>query len=393
MNIGIVTTWMERGAAYVSKIYMDLLVNAGHQVFIFARGGEAIPDKSEEKWNESYVTRSSKYMDTTIEMKRFCAWVKKNEITTVFFNEQQDIRVLIELKHKYPEIKTGAYVDYYTETTIPFFSLYDFIICNTKRHLQTFANHPQKYYLPWGTNLEIFKPGLQKHDIVTFFHSVGMSKRKGTDILTDAFIEGELYKKSRLVIHTQVPIETVCRYSKKELEKYGVDVIEKTVTAPGLYNMGDVYVYPSKLDGLGLTMYEALASGLPLIVPDFPPMNEIGNSECVTKISIKDYYCRSDAYYYPMVICDKDELIRAMSKYIDNPEELHMQQQAARIFAVEHYDISRRSVELSKIFCDSIILQLDPQIEKKIKKNYTVNWAPVKRIMNLRFVNNIRSTI
>ena len=71
MNIGIVTTWMERGAAYVSRTYMDLLILAGHNVFIFARGGEVIPSNGNEKWNETYVTRSYKYIDTRIENRKF----------------------------------------------------------------------------------------------------------------------------------------------------------------------------------------------------------------------------------------------------------------------------------------------------------------------------------
>ena len=39
MNVGIVTTWFERGAAYVSKAYMQTL-SSQHNVFIYARGGE-----------------------------------------------------------------------------------------------------------------------------------------------------------------------------------------------------------------------------------------------------------------------------------------------------------------------------------------------------------------
>lgn len=40
MKIGIVTTWFERGAAYVSRQFMDILKSTD-EVFIYARGGEA----------------------------------------------------------------------------------------------------------------------------------------------------------------------------------------------------------------------------------------------------------------------------------------------------------------------------------------------------------------
>ena len=49
MNIGIVTTWFERGAAYVSKQYKDSLEECGHKVFIYSRGGEKHL-KKDKKW-------------------------------------------------------------------------------------------------------------------------------------------------------------------------------------------------------------------------------------------------------------------------------------------------------------------------------------------------------
>lgn len=374
MNIGIVTTWMERGAAYVSKTYMNLLLLAGHEVFIFARGGEIIPSKGEEHWNEKYVTRSAKYMDTRIEKKLFYKWLVKNSIEAVLFNEQQDVRIIIDTKLKFPQIKLAAYVDYYTEKTIPWFELYDFVICNTYRHMQAMGNHPQKFYLKWGTDINLYKPMNNSYDKIVFFHSVGMSNRKGTDILIEAFIKGEIYKSAKLLIHSQIPIECVCPYNSSQLKEYGIEVIEKTVTAPGLYYMGDVYVYPTRLDGLGLTMYEALASGLPLIVPDFPPMNEVGDDSCVKKVKICDYYCRNDAYYFPMVICDTDDLIKQMNWYIYNPNELFKQKKAAREYAVSNYNILDRVQMLSDIFENAKTREPDSGLIKTIQSYYRYSY-------------------
>ncbi len=38
MNIGFVSTWFERGAAYVTKQYIDA-VKERNYVFVYARGG------------------------------------------------------------------------------------------------------------------------------------------------------------------------------------------------------------------------------------------------------------------------------------------------------------------------------------------------------------------
>lgn len=369
MKIGIVTTWYERGAAYVSRIYMDLLRNEGHEVVIYSRGGGA-PDKSGEKWNEPYVTRDNKYQNLRIDKRKFFSWIRKNSLDAVLFNEQQDFRILVDTKSKFPELKIGAYVDYYTERTRKWFNIYDFVICNTYRHMQAMEAHKQKFYLRWGTDTEVYKPTEKKNEQLTFFHSVGMSVRKGTDILIDAFIDGELYKTSKLIIHTQIPISKVCKYDEKFLNEHNVDIIEKTVTAPGLYYLGDVYVYPTRLDGLGLTMYEAAASGLPIITTDFPPMNEAVKESFGKLVKVKDFYCRQDAYYYPMAICDKQSLIECMRWYVDNPEKVDEQKKAAREYAIENYNISERSKELSEIFEKAEVYECDKNLAREIKRYY-----------------------
>ena len=386
MNIGIVTTWFERGAAYVSKNYMELLQKEGHTVFIYARGGEEHPTKREAKWNEAYVTRDETHIDSNVSRRKLYSFIQKNNLDILLFNEQKDFRVVVDVKERYPDLKVGAYVDYYTERTIPWFRVYDFLVCNTKRHMQAMQSHPQKYYLPWGTDVTLFSPKDMPREGVTFFHSVGMAPRKGTDVLVDAYIAGKLYERSKLILHTQAPIEFFCRYNKEELEKYGITVIEETVTAPGLYYMGDVYVYPTKLDGLGLTMYEALACGLPVITSDFPPMNETINEDVGRLVKIGDYYCRADGYYFPMVLCDRDDLIRAMDWYIDHPDELQKQKEAARQYAVTHYDLAQKSKMCAEIFEKAHCMERDKALYREIRRYYKQNTSLYQIIRGWRFL-------
>ncbi len=382
MKIGIVTTWFERGGAYVSKIFRDMLVSEGHEVLIYARGGENIASQREEKWNQPYVTRDHTYTGMKIKKSNLFRWVKKNALDCVFFNEQQHFQIVAQLKKQFPTIKIGSYIDYYTENTLPWFTLFDFVICNTHRHMQAMAGHPQKFYVRWGTDVNLFSPKEKPDAQLTFFHSAGMSERKGTDILVDAFIDGECYKQSKLVIHTQRPIEGLCRYKKEELEKYNIEVIEKTVTAPGLYYLGDVYVYPTRLDGLGLTMYEALSCGLPVIATDFPPMNEAVTEEVGKLVKVEDFYCRGDAYYFPMAVCSKQSLTACMQWYIEHPEALASQKEAARRYAVENYDISKRSREVSDVFEKAAIREIDMNVYARVMKHY--GWRNSTFICNLR---------
>lgn len=378
MNIGIVTTWFERGGAYVSRAYMDNLTKMGHTVFIYARGGESM-GKDDAKWNLPNVTWGKVLRGGNVNKKHFFKWIDEKKLEVVFFNEQANFRIVCLTKLNYPDIKLGSYIDYYTEKLIPYYSIYDFVICNTNRHMQAMEKHPQKFYLRWGTNTKLFRPQNYQHKKITFFHSVGMSNRKGTDVLLDAYIDGQLYKRSKLIIHTQIPIENVSNYSSDQLEKYDIEIIEKTVTAPGLYYLGDIYVYPTRLDGLGLTMYEALACGMPVITTDYPPMNEIIDDSVGKLVKVERNYSRADAYYWPMSICDKKSLIRAMEFYIDNKNELNEQKKRARCKAIEFYEWEDRAQELSDIFEKSKIRNISEahiyEVLKEFDKGTFRNWA------------------
>lgn len=357
MRIGFVSTWFERGAAYVTRQYADLLKKEGHDVYIYARGESfAVGDP---KWDLPNVMWGRKLYDTTIDFNHFSKWIKKKNIDCIFFNEQREMQIVLKLKLCFPDIKIGTYIDYYTQNTVKDFDYYDFLICNTKRHLSVFRNHKQCYYVPWGTNINLYSYKEDVCDKIRFFHSAGMSDRKGTDVLIDAFVEGNLYKDSELIIHTQIPISKLTKMSSASLEEHNIKVIEKTVSAPGLYYMGDVYVYPTTLDGLGLTMYEALSSGLPVIATDCPPMNEVIDEEVGRLVAIDDYKCRWDAYYWPLAFVNKNSLIDAMRHYVINKDNILEFRRKARERAEQSWNWERRGHELSDIFVNSRIYKFE----------------------------------
>ena len=371
MNIGFITTWFERGAAYVTKQYADLLEKKGHNVFIYARGEHfAIGNP---KWDRSNVTWGKKLYDTVLDCNHVEKWIKKNRIECVFFNEQRDIKSVIQLKILIPNLKIGTYIDYYTQNTVQDFEIYDFIICNTKRHYSVFSHYSQSYYIPWGTDIDLYKYQETAHDRIRFFHSAGMSNRKGTEILIDAFVNGKIYEKAELIIHTQLPLETLFARKFENTSKYNIKVIEKTVSAPGLYHLGDIYVYPTTLDGLGLTMYEALSCGLPVITTDCAPMNEVINADVGKLVSVDTYKCSWDAFYWRLAYVNEKSLIEAMEYYVDNKEKLLKYRELARKTAVEMWDWSKRIEDVSNAFVNSRVKDrevqdLKSQLSKQSKK-------------------------
>ena len=348
MNIGIVTTWFERGAAYVSRQYRDVLQKQ-HRVFIYARGEDDA--KQDPAWNTAGVTwgKRRRYgIKTAIDLKDFRRWLEANRIELVIFNEQHwwlPILLCNELG-----IKTGAYVDYYTEETVSFFACYDFLLCNTRRHYSAFAWHPQCFYIPWGTDLAVFKPQ-QLEPVapgsVTFFHSSGLSpKRKGTDLVIDAF--ADMPSQARLVIHSQRSLKLALPELAEKiqmLESAGRLICrDETVPAPGLYHLGDVYVYPSRLDGIGLTIAEALACGLPVITTDHPPMNEFVEPGINGQlVSVERLIARADGYYWSQALASLPNLRQQMLVYVEHLAELGQFKTRARQYAEEKLNWQRNA--------------------------------------------------
>ena len=205
MNIGFVSTWLERGATYVTKSYIEML-KKDNNLFVFARGGEYLDKKI--NCLDAKVTYGLRLQGTCINLKQFQKWINSNKLDIIIFNEQSDMMPVYMIRKEFPKILVGAYIDYYTEDTIDNFKLYHFLLCNTKRHYNTFKWHNRAYYLRWGCDLNLFVPQdkVDEDDCIVFFHSMGMSNRKGTDTLIKAFINGNLAKKRCKTCYT---------YSKK----------------------------------------------------------------------------------------------------------------------------------------------------------------------------------
>lgn len=392
MNIGIVTTWFERGAAYVSKQYVKTL-SLNNNVFIFARGGERYAE-CDKNWDGDNVHWSKIYQDqcsTFFDIEEFERWIISNKIECIFFNEQVWWEPILWCNSK--GIKCGAYIDYYTEETIPFFGKYDFLICNTKRHYDIFKNHNQSYYVPWGTDVGLFEmPNnqLKEEDKVVYFHSAGFNPiRKGTKetILAFQMLSSKYKDKCKLIIHTQVTLESRIPDIVKVLkETANIIIITETVAAPGLYHLGDVYVYPSQLDGMGLTVAEAFSCGLPVIMTDNAPMTEFGNDYIRKKIHVNNFHSRSDGYYWPVADISVPDLFLKMEYFIKNMKEIPRLKTMARNYAVSKLDWSNNTDIINKIFADSILLKHDD--ETNTIHQYDKKRRPI-RVINEQFHANI----
>lgn len=374
MNIGFVTAWCEQGAAYVTKQYMQLL-QSDNNLYVYARGNAK--NRIDSLWNQRYVTWAVRTPGTMCivwnDLKR---WIIKRHLDVIFFNEQQDMDILADVKMHMPNIKIGAYIDYYKRDTVDKHKIYDFLICNTKRHYSVFSWHPQCYYVPWGTDTNLYscpEAKNKQNGRITFFHSAGNGLRKGTEEILRTFLHSDLCEKSDLIIHIQGDELQKLGYDYEELKKHNITIVEKTVEPPGLYYLGDVYLYPTILDGLGLTLYEALSCGLPVIGTDVAPINEIINDINGKKVEVERVISREDGYYWPLSYVSEKSLYRAMKYYVDHFNEIAQIKMNVRKWAIEELEWNDRKELVNRIFNESKILNnCDEDYLRHYKKKKTI---------------------
>ena len=398
-KIGIVTTWFERGAAYVSKQFKEVWERE-NEVYIYVRGGEDI-EVNNPNWVTKNITYGKRYSHTNldiIDLNHFEKWIKKNELDIVFFNEQH-IWDPILLCHKLG-IVIGSYIDYYTKETVPLFDIFDFLICNTKRHFDVFKKHSKVFYIPWGTDQSIFNQTQKKEtqlDKVTFFHSAGMNPyRKGTDLLIKAFANLNL-DNSKLIIHTQTNIfkffPNLNKVCKNLIQSKKLEIIFETVSSPGLYHRGDVYVYPTRLEGIGLSIVEANSCGLPVITTNQAPMNEfIINDVNGTLINVASNKKRGDNYFWDESYIDLDNLTNIMRDYVLNIENLENRKQKSLEYSRYNFDWKKNSLALLSIIHEVEKRTDTRQIFKKIEK-YEKSRGVKFYISNLVLVNKLKRMV
>lgn len=161
---------------------------------------------------------------------------------------------------------------------------------------QTVANEAVRYgfpmnkmvLFPWGVDLTYFSPANCRSDGIALRQALGwednfvvMCNRSwspvyGVDVLAEGFkLAAQSRPELRLLLAGDGP-------QSGEIEGILAPVVEKVHFAgrvglnelPGLYGAADLFVSPSHCDGSSVSLLEALACGLPVLVSDIPSNRE-----------------------------------------------------------------------------------------------------------------------
>lgn len=165
----------------------------------------------------------------------------------------------------------------------------DFFACPNHFSVRVLARYgfTNAMYVPWTLDLARFPGRKVTGPAKRFVHNAGLidpDDRKGTHATEQAF---RATKKTdlRLTIRSQNASQLTQRDSR-------IDIWTGSFANPAeLYASGDCFIQPSKLEGLGFMVVEAVASGLPVITTDYPPMNEY--------VSQKDLRASLRPFAYP----------------------------------------------------------------------------------------------
>ena len=97
----------------------------------------------------------------------------------------------------------------------------------------------------------------------------------------------------------------------------------------GLFSIGDVYIYPTIKEGVGLTITEAMCSGMPIITTDYPTMNEWLDDDVEGRL-IRPAKVKRGSMPMNKVLIDTSHLAEIMIDYTDHPEKVEEHSQNAR---------------------------------------------------------------
>jgi 1,2-diacylglycerol 3-alpha-glucosyltransferase len=226
------------------------------------------------------VTQASHYR---IPRDELVAWGRDNELEVALFDQNYEFDAIGALRAA--GVRTvGRFVweQFSAEDVEPARRAFDVIYSLTEAERERYATmgigSPR---VRWGIHPELLahtKPALPAGAVPrTFFYPAGfLSRRKPVPELLKAFqrVDGH---DVRLLVKGQVEreLDVLERGRRKDPR---VEVVLEDLPIDehlALFASCDVCLAPSRWEGLGLHLYEAMALGLPVITNDAPPMNEV----------------------------------------------------------------------------------------------------------------------
>jgi len=341
MRVGVVTKWFNRGQPVVARQLRSAVDELGHETFVLARpkkerGPRPGALDRDDVWDQPGVTEGSEY---DIPREEYVRWAEKNRIEAILCDQNYQFAELAELRSR--GVRTiGRFVwehftsDHVAGTREAFDVVYSLTRAEQERYREMGLETP---YVPWGCHPELIEAGAQAArgdgDTVSYVFPGGfLGHRKPLEPVLEAFTRVP-DPRLRLIVKAQVQRKQVWPALEAAQRDPRIEVrIADQPTAAHLREVAscDVCLAPSRWEGLGLPLYEAVAFGQPAITNDAPPMNEAIHDGVngVLVASVPNGAARSGI---PALDPDVDDLAAAVERLADDGERARLAQGATRV--------------------------------------------------------------
>ena len=215
-------------------------------------------------------------------LEEYFAWVEANGIDVVLCDQNYQFDELAQLRAK--GVRTiGRFVwEHFTRDHLaPAQDAYDVIYSMTLAEQERYRGWGvETPRVPWGIHPELLAVEPQRADdsLVRFVFPGGfLGHRKPAEPVIEAFARAR-GDHLRLLVKAQVKRSRLAEIEKLVRADPRIHlVLEDEPWDRHLASIAanDVSISPSRWEGLGLPLYEAIAFGMPTICNDDPPMNEV----------------------------------------------------------------------------------------------------------------------
>jgi glycosyltransferase involved in cell wall biosynthesis len=289
LNVGVVSKWFNRGQPIVGRYIRSAVDELGHASFVLAkprreRGPRPGALERSDIWDQPRVTEASAFETPAAEYRH---WVEANSIDVVLCDQNYQFDELASLRAS--GVRTiGRFVwEHFTEEHLEGARrAYDVVYSVTEAERERYRSWGlETPRVPWGIHPELLRIGEEARrqreatePVVSLVFPGGfIGHRKPLEPVVEAFAR-TTNANLRLLVKAQVERDRLGEIapllaSDERIElRLGDEPWEQHLRAIATC---DVCITPSRWEGLGLPLYEAMAFGQPVITNDDPPMNEV----------------------------------------------------------------------------------------------------------------------
>ncbi len=286
MRIGIVTKWFSSGQAVVSRQLRSALEELGHETFILARQGtgpRTQESSGDPAWEQPGITEVP---DSDVPLPTYEGWVEANGIEVVLTDNLYQFDELSALRrHGVKTIGRFVWEHFSSEHAEPAKEAFDVVYSLHRGEQQRYRELGiESPYVTWGCHPELLDFASDRTEgwgVVQFYLPGSfLGKRKPLAETLEAFTNAR-GESLRLLVKGQVEKRTGMLEKAAEGDPRITILLADQPTDEHFRTVAgaDVCLSPTRWEGLGLPLFEALAFGQPVITNDNPPMNEVVRHE------------------------------------------------------------------------------------------------------------------